>query len=153
MSRRYFWLMTVAIMFAAVAPAGFYAQAAENQDGAITIRADGLRNSKGDVVCTLCSSAEGYPGDCKHKVTVKASIVGDHADCVFPHKAPGYYGATIFHDEDGDGKFKRSALGIPKEGFGFSNNYRPKFRAPTWDEGKFHFAGGDKTITINMIYW
>jgi uncharacterized protein (DUF2141 family) len=145
--------MTVAIMFATAALAVGYAPAAENQDGAITIRADGLRNDKGDVVCTLCSSSDGYPGDCKHQVKVKASIMNKHADCVFPHKAPGYYGATIFHDEDGDGKFKRNALGIPKEGFGFSNNYRPKLRAPTWDEGKFKFAGGDQTITINMIYW
>ena len=79
-------------------------------DGVITIRADGLRNDKGDVMCTLCSSADGYPGDCKHKVTVKASIMNKHADCVFPHKAPGDYGATIFHDEDSDGKFKRNFI-------------------------------------------
>jgi uncharacterized protein (DUF2141 family) len=153
MSRRCWWLAVTAIVFANVILVIGRAPAAENQDGVITIRADGLRNQKGDVVCTLCSSADGYPGDCKHKVVVKASIMDKHADCVFPHKAPGYYGATIFHDEDGDGKFKRNLFGIPLEGFGFSNNYRPKFRAPTWDEGKFDFTGGDQTITINMIYW
>src|ERR1700691_5012647 len=99
-----------------------YASAAENNDGVITIRATSLRNDKGDVMCMLCSSAEGYPGDCNQQVVDKASIIDKHADCVFPHKAPGYYGATIFHDEDSDGKFKLNALGIPKEGFGFSNN-------------------------------
>lgn len=153
MKRKHFWLALGAILLGTTTMVRGRASAVENSDGVITIRADGLRNDKGDVVCTLCSSADGYPGDCKHKVTVKASIMNKHADCVFPHKAPGDYGATIFHDEDSDGKFKRNAFGIPKEGFGFSNNYRPKVRAPSWDEGKFHFVGGDQTIIINMIYW
>ena len=129
------------------------AMAQSSSDGVITIHAVGLRNSKGDVVCTLCSSSDGYPGDCKQKTVVKASITDEQADCVFPHKASGDYGASIFHDEDGSGKFKRNLLGIPQEGFGFSNNYHPKTRAPTWNEGKFNFSGGHKTITIKMIYW
>ena len=140
-------------MVAAAALSTGNASAAENNDGVITIHAAGLRNDKGDVMCTLCSSPDGYPGDCKAKTVVKASITNQSADCIFPNRKPGYYGAAIFHDEDGDGKFKRNLLGIPKEGFGFSNNYHPKTRAPTWDEGKFHFPGGDQTITINMIYW
>jgi uncharacterized protein (DUF2141 family) len=151
MSIRY-WLIAMAILFAVALAAG-HASAQENNDGVITIHAAGLRNDKGDVHCTLCSSADGYPNDCKQKTVVKASIMSSGADCVFPHKAPGYYGAAIFHDEDSDGKFKRNFLGIPKEGFGFSNNFHPTTRAPTWDEGKFDFLGGAKTITINMIYW
>jgi uncharacterized protein (DUF2141 family) len=144
----------IAVVIGVTATAEVPVQAQENPaDGVITIHVTGLRNNKGNMVCTLCSSPDGYPGDCKHKVTIKAAISGNESDCVFPHKAPGDYAATVFHDEDGSGKFKRNLVGIPKEGFGFSNNYRPTVRAPTWDEGKFNFPGGHKTITINIINW
>lgn len=148
-----YWLI-VLIVTSVIAAAGISADAQENQsDGVITIHVTGLRNDKGNMNCTLCSSPDGYPSDCKNKVIVKAPIQGDQSDCVFPHEAPGDYAATVFHDEDADGKFKRNLVGIPKEGFGFSNNFRPTVRAPTWDEGKFNFPGGHKTITIKIIYW
>ncbi|MGA2409242.1 MAG: DUF2141 domain-containing protein [Candidatus Binataceae bacterium] len=148
-----YWIPVIVVAVAAAA-VGVDAHAQNQQaDGVITINVTGLRNNKGVVSCTLCSSPEGYPGDCKVQQTVKAAIAGDKAACVFPHKAPGTYAATIFHDEDNDGKFKRNLIGIPKEGFGFSNNYHPSVRAPTWDEGKFNFSGGQKAITINIINW
>jgi len=153
MSRIRYWLI-VAIVVGLNAAHGVPTDAEETKGGGvITIRIDGLRNDKGNMNCTLCSSPEGYPGDCKNQVTIKAPIHGGQSDCVFPHKAPGDYAATVFHDEDADGKFKRNMIGIPKEGFGFSNNYRPTVRAPTWDEGKFNFVGGHKTITIHIINW
>jgi uncharacterized protein (DUF2141 family) len=148
-----FWLMMALVIGITVA-VGASARAQDSKgDGVITIHITGLRNDKGDMICTLCSSADGYPNDCKNKVTVKAPIAGQKSACVFPNKAPGDYAATVFHDEDSDGKFKRNFVGIPKEGFGFSNNFRPTVRAPTWDEGKFPFAGGQGAITIKIIYW
>jgi uncharacterized protein (DUF2141 family) len=147
-----YWLIVV-IVTGMVVTAGTGVRAQDKADGVITIHVDGLINDMGDMNCTLCSSPEGYPGDCKDKVVVKAPIRRNQSDCVFPNKAPGDYGATVFHDEDSSGKFKRNLIGIPKEGFGFSNNYRPTVRAPTWDEGKFNFPGGHKTITIHIINW
>jgi len=152
--KRWPYLLASVVVIGVTAAAGASARAQPQPDtGVITIHVTGLINNKGDVVCSLCSSPEGYPGDCKHRQTVKAAIANQKAACVFPHKAPGDYAATIFHDEDGDGKFKRNLLGIPKEGFGFSNNFRPTVRAPTWDEAKFNFPGGQGAITINIINW
>lgn len=148
-----YWLIASMLM-GIIAIAGARADAQENTgDGVITIHVNGLINDKGNMNCTLCSSPDGYPSDCKNKEVVKAPVHGGNSDCVFPHKPPGDYAATVFHDEDSSGKFKRNLIGIPKEGFGFSNNYRPTVRAPTWDEGKFNFPGGDKTITIHIINW
>jgi uncharacterized protein (DUF2141 family) len=153
MNLRRYWIAAMAVI-GMTTVAGAKARAQEHQGtGVITIHVTGLINNEGDVVCTLCSSPEGYPNDCQHRETVKAAIANQKASCVFPHEAPGTYAATIFHDEDRTGKFKRNFLGIPKEGFGFSNNFRPTVRAPTWDEGKFQFAGGQGAITINIINW
>jgi uncharacterized protein (DUF2141 family) len=149
---RYWSTLTIVIGVIAIAGVPIHAQ--ENKSGGvITIHVDGLINDKGNLNCTLCSSADGYPGDCKDKEIVKAAIHGNQSDCVFPNKAPGDYAATVFHDEDASGKFKRNLVGIPKEGFGFSNNFRPTVRAPKWDEAKFNFSGGQRTITIHIINW
>ncbi|HTT75407.1 MAG TPA: DUF2141 domain-containing protein [Candidatus Binataceae bacterium] len=153
MSRVRYWLI-VALMIGIIAPAGVLAHAQENPGkGVIKIRVTGLRNDKGRTVCTLCSSPEGYPSDCKKQEITSVPIHHDKADCIFPNKAPGSYAATVFHDEDLSGKFKRNFIGIPQEGFGFSNNYRPTVRAPTWKEAAFGFPGGEETITINIINW
>ena len=38
----------------------------------------------------------------------------------------GEIAIVIYHDEDGDGELKTGLFWRPKEGFAFSNNYKPK---------------------------
>ena len=35
---------------------------------------------------------------------------------------PGIYALAVYHDADADRSFDRTSLGLPSEGFGFSNN-------------------------------
>lgn len=35
---------------------------------------------------------------------------------------PGIYGLTVYHDANGNEKIDRTGIGLPAEGFGFSNN-------------------------------
>ena len=44
---------------------------------------------------------------------------------------PGEYAAQVFHDEHDEGKVRRTVLGIPTEGIGFSNDAP---RASAWPE-------------------
>lgn len=46
--------------------------------------------------------------------------------------APGVYGLAIYHDENGDRSFKRSGLGLPAEGYGFSNDAPTIFGLPSF---------------------
>ena len=38
----------------------------------------------------------------------------------------GQIAIVVYHDEDGDGKMKTGFFWRPKEGYAFSNNYKPK---------------------------
>ena len=40
---------------------------------------------------------------------------------VFAGLPPGEYAVAAFHDADGDGKLAQNIVGMPTEGFGFSN--------------------------------
>lgn len=63
----------------------------------------------------------------------------------------GTYAISIFHDENNNGKLDTNFFGVPKEGFGFSNNPKVNFSKPTFKECSFEL-NNNKIITINMEY-
>ena len=63
---------------------------------------------------------------------------------------PGEYALAIFHDENGNGQMDKRMFGIPKEPYGFSNNFRPKMSAPKFSDCQFNVGEGKKTISIDL---
>ncbi|MBA3056240.1 MAG: DUF2141 domain-containing protein [Sphingomonadales bacterium] len=89
----------------------------------IEVVVDGFRNGDGLMAITL------YP-DKPRKFLIKNGSLyvtrvkaqaGVTSGCIFVPK-PGVYAIAIYHDENANEKIDRSALGLPEEGFGFSNN-------------------------------
>ncbi len=67
---------------------------------------------------------------------------------------PGVYGLSVLDDENSDGLMEYRKLGIPREGFGFSNFYLTGFAKPVFDDFKFTVVQGEKmNITIRMKYF
>lgn len=62
----------------------------------------------------------------------------------------GEYAITMYHDENSDNECNRNFLGIPKESYAFSNNFKPKFGPPTFKDCKFELSE-NKTLNIKMI--
>ena len=63
----------------------------------------------------------------------------------------GTYAIALIHDENENMKLDKNFLGIPKEGYGFSNNIRPNFRSANFKESKFELHS-NKIINIKMGY-
>jgi uncharacterized protein (DUF2141 family) len=117
------------------------------------VRVVNLRNSTGQVICTLFNLPAAFPSDSSKAVgQIAAPIKDDAAVCSFGGLAPGKYALVVFHDENGNGKFDRNWLGLPKEGYAFSNNVRPVFSPPSFKAAAFDYAGGDLWLTITMRY-
>jgi uncharacterized protein (DUF2141 family) len=117
------------------------------------VRVVNLRNSTGQVICTLFNSPAAFPSDSNKAVGQMAvPIKDDAAVCSFGGLAPGTYALVTFHDENSNGKFDRNWLGMPKEGFAFSNNVRPVFSPPSFKAAAFDYAGGDLWLTVTMRY-
>jgi len=47
------------------------------------------------------------------------------ARCDFEDIPPGTYALVVIHDENMNGKLDTNWVGIPKEGYGFSNDVKP----------------------------
>lgn len=63
----------------------------------------------------------------------------------------GTYALALYQDVNGNGKIDKDFLGIPTEPYGFSDNYRPRVKAPDFNDCKFDYNAKTNTITIEMI--
>ena len=129
------------------------AQATPRGASVLNVRVVNLRNSTGQVICTLFNSPMAFPTDSTKALRQIAVPIKDNAAvCSFSGLAPGKYALVAFHDENSNGKFDRNWLGMPKEGYAFSNNVRPVFSPPSFKAAAFDYAGGDLWLTITMRY-
>ena len=63
----------------------------------------------------------------------------------------GELAMAIYHDENNNGKIDKNAIGIPKEPYAFSNNYKPTIKAPNFDNCKFSYNKKSSTVKISML--
>lgn len=68
-----------------------------------------------------------------------------------PNLKFGTYAIAMYQDENSNGKIDKNFIGIPTEGFGFSNNYKPKVKAPDFKDCKFVYSEKSNSITVSMI--
>ena len=58
----------------------------------------------------------------------------------------------MFHDENMNEKLDKNFMGVPKEGYGASNNQKKKMGPPNFDETKFHVGGTEQSVEIKLMY-
>ena len=140
--------MLGAAALALLAPA--FASAAD-----LTVRIEGVRSADGDIRVALHRRADGvdFPDSAG---IVKAAMrpAGKAGDLVFAGLAPGDYAVAAFHDEDRDGDLNTNLLGIPTEGYGFSNEARGIFGPPGFDAAAFTIKADEErpAVTVKLGY-
>jgi uncharacterized protein (DUF2141 family) len=63
----------------------------------------------------------------------------------------GTYAFALYQDVNENGKIDKNFLGIPTEPYAFSNNARPAFKAPSFDECCFEYNEKENTVEIEFI--
>jgi uncharacterized protein (DUF2141 family) len=129
------------------------AQGASDKGNVVRVEVSGLRSDKGEVMCALYASAEGFPKNPEKAVAhSKAGISGGNAVCEFSGLSAGTYAVSVFHDENSNGKLDTNFIGMPKEGVGASNNAAGHFGPPKFEAAAFRFAGGKLELKITVRY-
>ena len=116
----------------------------------IILKVTGFHSEKGQVKIAVFNAPEKWPKDPAYSSTIDVNsptVTWKINDVPF-----GDYAIAIFHDENGNGKMDKNFVGMPKEGYGASNNPKKKKRAPTFDEAKFSLNAPEQTIEITLIY-
>lgn len=120
----------------------------------IHVRILDIRNSIGAVACALFESPEGFPAEFLQFATniMIIKIRDTQARCDFLDIPSGTYALAVIHDENMDGKLNTNWLGVPREGYGFSNNAKALLGAPSFDAASFSYDGQGLDLTIGLNY-
>lgn len=122
------------------------------QNSSLEIELSGLRNEKGHVLVSLFRDDSGFPDDASKAVyKLRLSIVSNKAIANFNELPNGVYAVAVLHDENDDLKMEKNFLGLPKEGYGFSNNAMRLTGPPSFKEAGFNHETR-QTIEIKMKY-
>lgn len=118
----------------------------------LEVKVDNIKNDNGDIMVGLYTADNSFPRDASDGRVIKASKNG--VTVVFLNIKPGTYAVSAMHDENGNKDLDQNKLGIPKEGFGFSNNARGVMGPPSFHKALIEVQPGkkDTMISIDMKY-
>ena len=126
---------------------------AADSTATLTIKVIGLRNHKGDLVFGVFKAGDGFPTEKGKSINWQVKPA-DADSVVFSCRLPpGRYAASVLHDENRNGKMDFNALGIPLEGYGVTNNPKPRLRKATFKEALFTLPPEGATLTISIQYF
>lgn len=118
--------------------------------GDLEITVTQIRSDQGQVMLALANNAEDF--------TARRWLIGQTLPAksgtirfVLPDLAAGEYAISVFHDENGNGKLDSNFLGVPTEGYGFSNNARGNFGPPDFAAARFGLPAISR-LTIDLGY-
>ena len=127
---------------------------AQSSCNGIHVKILDIKNSTGMIACALFESPDGFPVEyLRFATNIMAIKIRDkQARCDFQDIAPGTYALVIAHDENMNGKLDTNWLGVPTEGYGFSNDVKVWLSAPSFSAASFLFDGKNLDLTISLHY-
>lgn len=116
----------------------------------LTVNITNLKPGKGTVEIGLFNKENGFLKNGQQFLQKKIKAMGNSVQYTFENLPVGNYAIAVYQDENNNRKCDTNLIGIPTEGFGFSNNFRPKLSAPNFNQTKV-FVQNAKQITIKLI--
>src|SRR5579863_6610922 len=119
----------------------------------LRVTVEGVHSSKGQVAITLYSDDPSrflvhhgaiYVGRVQ-------AVSGNTSGCIYIPR-PGVYVVAIYHDENGNGTFDRTSLGLPAEGYGFSNNPPTLLGLPSFRSVRLNIEHSGMAAHIRLTY-
>ena len=120
----------------------------------IPIVVKNIKNSKGRLSIGVFKDASSFEEEKPHKIILvsKKDLMNGTLKSSIEIEA-GVYGLSILDDENSDYKMEYNMIGMPKEGFGFSNYYHTGFTKPNFKQFLVVINPSQKAaITFNLRY-
>jgi uncharacterized protein (DUF2141 family) len=91
-----------------------------------TIVINNVEHSKGYIDVKIYDNKNSFLKEELAKETIRKRATKGKTVVPLSKIHEGQIAIVVYHDEDGDGKMKTGFFWRPKEGYAFSNNYKPK---------------------------
>ena len=115
----------------------------------LTINVTGFPSSKGEAYIAIYRATDDFPVFGKQYKGKTTTISGNVSQVVFSSIPSGSYAVAVYHDKNNNNVLDKNYLGIPVEAYGFSNNARRTFSAPSFSEAALNLTK-NKTIVISV---
>ena len=117
------------------------------------VNVDNVRDARGLIAVTL------YTDDRRKFLAKRGSLYvgrvparpGRTQVCIHV-PAPGIYALAVYHDADADRSFDRTGLGLPDEGFGFSNNPPTFLGLPNFSRVRLNVPKTGLSTSVKLHY-
>jgi uncharacterized protein (DUF2141 family) len=122
------------------------------QTGILHVEISGINDIKGLMSIGVYSDEKGFPDKGKEFIGIDVEVNSQKIVYTFKDIPFGTYAIAVFHDVNSNTKLDTNFLGIPREGYAFSNNLFGAFGSPPGFKDASFKVTGDKTIKIKMEY-
>jgi uncharacterized protein (DUF2141 family) len=116
--------------------------------GELTVQITDIRNTQGTLMVAVVNTEAGWNNQEKPVAAQKLTPTGKELVLTFQLPA-GSYAVQVMHDENDNGKLDANFMGIPTEGYGFSNNPQVMRRAH-FSEAKFDVSEAPSTVVVRL---
>jgi uncharacterized protein (DUF2141 family) len=116
----------------------------------LVVTVTGLHPLKGDLYISLHQRPEYFQLADSALMKTIIRVDKETETVTFDKLTEGRYAIAIYHDENLNAKLDANEMGIPREGYGFSNNPKVPGR-PKFEQAAFDLSRND-TIEVKMIY-
>jgi len=106
---------------------------------------------KGQLIAFIYNKEELFPKEGKYYKMLKFPVTGKETVITIKDLPVQDYAIFICHDSDNNGKCNQNWVGIPSEKIAFSNNVKPKMKAPSFKEARI--PAEKNNIVINLYYY
>lgn len=119
----------------------------------LDLRVEGLRSAKGQVLLCLTRIVGEKFLDCRSdpRRVVRQVPAASAGSIRLAGMEPGEWSLLLVHDENGNGKLDK-AMGMPREGFGFSHNPKLRMGPPHYADVHFTLPAGRSQQIVKVRY-
>jgi len=120
-----------------------------SQTANLTITFKGIENIKGNIELGLYKNSKSFPKVGEDDISAIVTVKSKEFTYTVKNVPLGEYAIACFHDENEDEKHNTNIIGIPKEGYGFSNNkFGPFGSSPKFEDALINI---DSNMKITII--
>jgi uncharacterized protein (DUF2141 family) len=147
-------------VLAAVSALIFATSASANKDDAradasatLTVHLTELRNDNGRVAVALFDSKKAFPDQDK---ALRGQVVRSKAGKAmvkFSNLRPGVYAVAVLHDENSNDRMDFNFVGMPLEGYGFTNDAAVWLGPPSFSAAAVRVPAAASKVTVRVRYF
>ncbi len=119
----------------------------------VEITVTNIRNTNGYMQLQFFKTSEAYEAEDEFlsKRYSKSAVVNGTLR-VSVELPTGHYGIALLDDENSDAAMNYNFIGMPKEGFGFSDYYHTSWSRPVFEDFDFDLTNEGKSVVMKIRY-